>query len=266
MQAGHTPPSPTGDLHSNAPPPNHTTMYWPLGTPRIYVAKLPAVSAPPVYDSDDDSAELVRNSLSGSSGAGEDDDDSNVKELAEDDEEETRDGQKIGEKEVADEVPQRTDEDGDVEAPAATAATGVLALKVARNGVLFATVTAAELTIWQTKVSARAGFFFSFFSGLTGVLPAHGSGRARPPLAGLADLLRPQHGRPHPARLSDLCGADRARLSDHLLPRQRPPAGCARVQAGLRQQPPLRAAELGRGEWRGWQSGVWAGRTDVGCW
>lgn len=140
-------------------------MYWPLGTPRIYVAKLPAVSVPPVYDSDDDSAELVRNSLSGSSGAGEEDDDSNVKELAEDDEEETRDGQKIGEKEVADEVPQQTDEDVDVEIPAAAAAIGVLALKVARNGVLFATVTAAELTIWQTKASARAGFllFSSIF-------------------------------------------------------------------------------------------------------
>lgn len=128
-------------------------MYWPLGTPRIYAAKLPTVSAPPVYDSDDDSAELVRNSLSGSSGAGEEDDE--VKELAEDDEEEARDGQKIGEKEVADEVPQRTDvataaEDGGVEIAA-----GILSLKVARNGVLFATVTATELTIWQTKASAR---------------------------------------------------------------------------------------------------------------
>lgn len=134
-------------------------MYWPLGTPRIYAAKLPAVSAPPIYDSDDDSAELVRNSLSSSSGVGEEDDE--VKELADDDEDEARDGQKIGEKEVADEIPQQRtdpvvdDADADIE-------TGILALKIARNGVLFATITAAELTIWQTKASMRAPFLFYF--------------------------------------------------------------------------------------------------------
>lgn len=199
-------------------------MYWPLGTPRIYAAKLPTVSAPPVYDSDDDSAELVRNSLSGSSGAGEEDDE--VKELAEDDEEEARDGQKIGEKEVADEVPQRTDvaataEDGGVEI-----AVGILSLKVARNGVLFATVTAAELTIWQTKASARTG---SPWDWANGVVPANSSSCPCSPLADITGLLRPQYRRPHSARLSDLRGADRARLPNHLLSRQRPSARCAGV-------------------------------------
>lgn len=129
-------------------------MYWPLGTPRIYAAKLPAVSAPPVYDSDDESAELVRNSLSGSSGAGDDDDFAAVKELADDEdeeEEEARDGQKIGEKEVADqEVSKQTESAEDAEPE-----TGIIALKVARNGVLFATVTSAELTIWQMKASGH---------------------------------------------------------------------------------------------------------------
>lgn len=142
-------------------------MYWPLGTPRIYAAKLPATSTPPVYDSDDGSAELVRNSLSTSSGIDEEEEDfEKVKELPEDDDE-AQDGQKVGEKEVVDqdmlEVPKRKGPGKRIDSRASSVSAGaeegaeegdIIALKIARNGFLFATITGSELTIWQMKVSS----------------------------------------------------------------------------------------------------------------
>lgn len=143
-------------------------MYWPLGTPRIYAAKLPATSSPPTYDSDDDSAELVRNSLSASSGSERGEEDfEEVKEVPEDDDEDAlgQDGQKVGEKEVVDqdmlEVPKKKIGKADSAASSISGAGkdndqgrgDIIALKVARNGFLFAAVTGSELTIWQMKVS-----------------------------------------------------------------------------------------------------------------
>ncbi|KAH0607581.1 uncharacterized protein H6S33_002615 [Morchella sextelata] len=149
-------------------------MYWPVGTPRIYAAKLPAVISPPVYDSDDGSAELVRNSLSASSGSGNGDGEDDegfeeVKELPEEEDDDAlgQDGQKVGEKEVVDQdmldVPKKNRADRADSTTSSISGLGkdgepgrgdIIALKVARNGFLFATITASELTIWQMKPTA----------------------------------------------------------------------------------------------------------------
>ncbi|KAL7276296.1 WD40 repeat protein [Rhizina undulata] len=136
-------------------------MYWPLGAPRIYAAKIPAASSPHIYDSDDSSAELVRNSLSLSSV---DNDTDEFEEVNEEPEEEEDESRKVGEKEVADqesiEAPEKK-EKGRAKDSAANGEDGrnrdkrnIVALKVARNGLVFATITTSELTIWQTKPTA----------------------------------------------------------------------------------------------------------------
>jgi hypothetical protein len=155
-------------------------MYWPVGTPRIYAAKLPAVISPPVYDSDDGSAELVRNSLSASSGSGNGDGEDDegfeeVKELPEEEDDDAlgQDGQKVGEKEVVDQdmldVPKKNRADRADSTTSSISGLGkdgepgrgdIIALKVARNGFLFATITASELTIWQMKVSKLIRFSY----------------------------------------------------------------------------------------------------------
>lgn len=146
-------------------------MYWPLGTPRIFAAKLPPDSLPPEFDSDDDSAELVQSSPSLSSKYDEEDEDDyervNGEEDDDDDEDESaQQGKKVGEKEVMDqelkEAPrQRSKRKGIDRTTRGTLSVGeheeeqkrnILSLKVARNGMLFATITSSELTIWQMKV------------------------------------------------------------------------------------------------------------------
>lgn len=120
-------------------------MYWPVGAPRIYAAKLPIPSiAPPSYDSRNHSTSSARASTDSTAeptppAA------ASVDECSEDE------NRKVGEQEVVDEdeeakaLPQPTPEQHQD-------ASHIIALKVARNGSLFATVTSAELTIWQTKV------------------------------------------------------------------------------------------------------------------
>jgi hypothetical protein len=132
-------------------------MYWPLGAPRIYAAKVP-LALTSDYDSEE-SAELIRNSLSASSANEERDLIESAKETTEDEDE----GRKIGEQEIQYEeslpdtsptVDARENERDSTssEAMKAEARSHVVALRVARSGLVFATVTTAELTIWQTKV------------------------------------------------------------------------------------------------------------------
>jgi hypothetical protein len=129
-------------------------MYWPIGVPRVYKANVPPPEAPIDYDSDG-SAELVRNSLSLSNAPLEDPDQSgSAKGSTEDDDE----GRKVGEQEVEDEesLPETSAHGGEKgmgdSALDEATRTHILALRVARSGVLFATITRAELTIWQMKV------------------------------------------------------------------------------------------------------------------
>jgi hypothetical protein len=132
-------------------------MYWPIGAPRVYTAKTPPFTTPIDYNSDD-SPDLVRTSVSDSSEAVETEPSDSLKESTEDED----DGRKIGEKEVEDEeslpeIPRNThngetlsSESGD--AAEAESMSHIIALTVARSGLLFATVTRSDLTIWQTKV------------------------------------------------------------------------------------------------------------------
>lgn len=131
-------------------------MYWPIAAPRVYVARVPPPAVPIDYDSEG-SAELVRHRLSVSSAADDPDQNDSVKGSTEDEDE----GRKVGEKEVE-------DEESLPDTPSASSRgnqhqnstnsspneelSHIIALRVARNGHLFATVTKTELTIWQTKV------------------------------------------------------------------------------------------------------------------
>jgi hypothetical protein len=128
-------------------------MYWPIGAPRVYKAKVPPPEAPVEYDSDG-SAELVRNSLSLSNPVPEDSDQNGSTKGSTEDEYE---GRKVGEQEVEDEesLPETIAQGmADITLDEETRS-HILALRVARSGTLFATVTRAELTIWQMKVSSR---------------------------------------------------------------------------------------------------------------
>jgi hypothetical protein len=145
-------------------------MYWPLGTPRIYAAKLPPDYSPPAYDSDDGSVEFVQNSPSLSPKYDEEDEDDyeQVNDEEDDDEDEdenTQQGKKVGEKEVMDqelrEAPRQRFKGKGIDRTRGNMPVGeqgeeqkrhILSLKVARNGMLFATITSSELTIWQMKV------------------------------------------------------------------------------------------------------------------
>ena len=157
-------------------------MYWPLGTPRIYAAKHPPDSSPPAYDSDDGSGELIQNSpslLLRDDNDNDDDDDDYEKvnnedgEGDDDDGENSQEGKKVGEKEVMDQElreappppPPRSMGKG-TDQKIRNQPTGgkeeerkkhILSLKVARSGMLFATITASELTIWQMKVGETSG-------------------------------------------------------------------------------------------------------------
>lgn len=124
-------------------------MYWPVGAPRIYAAKLPVPSIPPPsYDSRNPSTSSVRAST---------DSGPNPPAAASVDESSEDENRKVGEQEVV-------DEDEDAKAPPPPTpeqhqdASHIIALKVARNGNLFATVTSAELTIWQTKVRGHTSY------------------------------------------------------------------------------------------------------------
>jgi hypothetical protein len=139
-------------------------MYWPIRAPRIYAAKVPPPSIPIDYDSEE-SAELVRHSLSFSEAADDAEQNDSTKGSTEDEDE----GRKVGEKEVRveDEESLSGSAGGKVRASTASAAldeetrSHIVALRVARSGLLFAAVTRAELTIWQMKVlrapSRRSG-------------------------------------------------------------------------------------------------------------
>lgn len=130
-------------------------MYWPIGAPRVYKAKVPPPEAPLEYDSDG-SAELVRNSLSLPHAPQEDSEQTDWSKGSTDDDDE---GRKVGEQEVEDEesLPETSAHSahgaGNGALDEATRS-HILALRVARSGTLFATVTRAELTIWQTKPTA----------------------------------------------------------------------------------------------------------------
>lgn len=132
-------------------------MYWPVGPPRIFAAKAPSSEHLPEYDSDDsDSAEVVRNRISLSSGP------EDIESLPENREyssegEHTDVSQKVGEQQVFE----------DVELPLSSSSESrpklrfddetrahIVALSVARGGMLFASITVSDLTIWQTKAGA----------------------------------------------------------------------------------------------------------------
>ncbi|CUS15732.1 unnamed protein product [Tuber aestivum] len=167
-------------------------MYWPLGTPRIYAAKPPLDSSPPAYDFDDGSGKLIQNSPSlllrdGDGGDGDeddhcervnnedgedddDDDDDDDDEDDEDDGENSQEGKKVEEKEIIDlELrgallpPWPKGKGTDLKIRNHQSALGreeeerrkhILSLKVARSGMLFATITVSDLTIWQMKPTA----------------------------------------------------------------------------------------------------------------
>jgi len=137
-------------------------MYWPIGAPSIYAAKIPPPATGIDYDSDE-SAELVRNSLSLSPAPAEDGDETDLpKETVEDEE----DGRKVGEREVEDEeslpeTPTAQDEQESTTSDGAQddeSRTHIVALRVARTGSLFATIARAELTIWQMKVRTASAW------------------------------------------------------------------------------------------------------------
>ena len=238
------------------------TMYWPIRAPRIYVAKIPPPSIPIDYDSEE-SAELVQHSLSFSSTAavaaaaaaadGDDaaDPEGSRQESTEDEDEE---GRKVGEKEVEveDEEPSETPSAGAKTAAARSPPTlaasaaqdeatrsHIVALRVARSGLLFATVTRAELTIWQTKVSARRTRELSSDRKLTfpcRCRTADRSRRARAAVAYFSRILRPQRRRPRAPGFADLRRPDIARIPHDLFARDR--SQCARLPDGLRQRTP----------------------------
>jgi hypothetical protein len=131
-------------------------MYWPIRAPTIFVAKVPPPSQSIDYDSEE-SAELVRHSLS--IGSVPDDEGNEAGKEATDEEEE---GRKIGEKEVEEDGSTSGTSDaedklrnGEAESALVNSEetrSHLVALRVARSGLLFATITRSELTIWQTKV------------------------------------------------------------------------------------------------------------------
>ena len=129
-------------------------MYWPIGAPRVYAAKVPQPSISLEYDSED-AAEFSRHNRLSISSVPDDPEHPESTKGSIDDEDE---GRKIGEQEVE-------DEESLPETPSAQSGRGptrstsneesrthIVALRVARSGMLFATVTRAELTIWQMKV------------------------------------------------------------------------------------------------------------------
>ena len=132
-------------------------MYWPIAAPRVYVARVPPPAVPIDYDSEG-SAELVRRRLSVSSAVTDAEADPDVNGSTKNCVEEEDEGRKVGEQEVE-------DEESLPDTPGATshhhrrssescdeARSHITAIRVARNGHLFATITRTELTIWQTKV------------------------------------------------------------------------------------------------------------------
>ncbi|KAI5818466.1 RIC1-domain-containing protein [Pyronema omphalodes] len=133
-------------------------MYWPIRAPTIFVAKVPPSSQSIDYDSEE-SAELVRHSLS--IGSVPDDEGNEAGKEATDEEE---DGRKIGEKEVEEDGSSSgtSDVEDKLRNGESESALGngeetrshLVALRVARSGLLFATITRSELTIWQTKPTA----------------------------------------------------------------------------------------------------------------
>ena len=244
------------------------TMYWPIRAPRVYVAKIPPPSIPIDYDSEE-SAELVQHSLSFSSTAAATAATATAAAAADGDnaadpegsrqgstEDEDEEGRKVGEKEVEVEDDEASETPGAGAKTAAAAArspptlaasTGqdeatrshIVALRVARSGLLFATVTRAELTIWQTKVSTRRSRELMSDCKLT--FPcrcptADRSRRARAAVAHFSRILRPQRRRPRAPRFADLRRPDIARISHDLFARDR--SQCARLPYGLRQRTP----------------------------
>ncbi|KAF8542696.1 RIC1-domain-containing protein [Trichophaea hybrida] len=132
-------------------------MYWPIRAPRVYTAKVPPPSISIDYDSEE-SAELVRHSLSFSSAPDDADQSDSIKGSTEDEDE----GRKVGEREVQVEDEESLPESAGDKVRASTVSAAldeetrshIIALRVARSGLLFATVTRAELTIWQMKPTA----------------------------------------------------------------------------------------------------------------
>lgn len=130
-------------------------MYWPLGTPRIFYAK--GSNSPTTYDSDDahDSETLVAvspNDFGEITGTGLR---SEGRKLGKEKEEEAGSASlqssstsHIDNKKSRSSLNVTISEDVNKKA----GSSAILALKMSRNGALFATINISELTIWQTKV------------------------------------------------------------------------------------------------------------------
>ena len=160
-------------------------MYWPLGTPRIFSAKL--TNSVTTYDSDDNHEDQTlvavspvddtRDAYSSKKAVQSDDllltghSAQEVQEVEEQEsyEDEAASRAHLPKREFLDphhalgaslEDGNKSGSSLDVtfseELNEQTANGAILALKMSRNGVLFATITVIEMTIWQTKV--RAGF------------------------------------------------------------------------------------------------------------
>lgn len=155
-------------------------MYWPLGAPRVYAAKIPGIGS--TYDSDDDGSIIAASPIEEPSEAS-----GKLPETPEGNELSAKPvevAEDHTERKVKDVVngneglhPGRLEEAGksgssldvtftdtaDEEKKRTHGSRDLLALKMSRNGALFATVTASELTIWQTRVGVHFGLFLAVF-------------------------------------------------------------------------------------------------------
>ena len=88
----------------------------------------------------------------------------------------------------------------------------IIAVRVARSGHMFATLTRSTLTIWQTKVCITC----SSIDPLLILDVAYGRSSFRSALGTVIENIRPQHRRPSAPRLSNLRCSDCPRFLDYV--------------------------------------------------
>ena len=139
-------------------------MYWPLGAPRIFAAKVPG--GPVVtYDSDDSEAQpRIGNSASTKQQEkdGADPDDLLLHDGTHEDGHDGKLDPSSASGGLRPKLDKKSGSSLDVtfteDEKAQVGSRNLIALKMSRNGALFATITISELTIWQTKVAMTMNF------------------------------------------------------------------------------------------------------------